>query len=290
MKVIWFVVLVVFAEAFCRLILGLGSPPLSIEHPKIEYMFKPSQNLYRFHNNIIINKYGMRSNDFAVNKIDQNESRILILGDSVVNGGSLISHEMLATTILQNRLKNTIVANISAGSWGPENQLNYIKEFGFFDADVFILVISGHDLFDVPTYKPLNPLTHPKKNPSSAFYELITRYVPRYLPTFLVKKTEVEVEAKPVKKTNSVLLEMLKLAKSKVKKVAVVYHMSKVEMSSEAGKEFYEIESLCKELKIPLINTKSKYEKKDIHKDDIHLSKLGQKVLGKIFIDLLMKD
>jgi hypothetical protein len=48
--------LAISGELFCRYILGLGDPPLSITHPTIEYMFKPNQNLKRFDNHILINQ------------------------------------------------------------------------------------------------------------------------------------------------------------------------------------------------------------------------------------------
>ncbi len=91
-------------ELFCRYILGLGTPPLSIAHPTIEYMFKPNQNLKRFDNHILINQYGMRSENISSQK-DFEEYRIIVFGDSVVNGGNLTTHENLATTIIQNQLK-----------------------------------------------------------------------------------------------------------------------------------------------------------------------------------------
>lgn len=39
------VAIVVGGEVFARLYLGLGTPPLSISHPAIEYMFKPNQDV-----------------------------------------------------------------------------------------------------------------------------------------------------------------------------------------------------------------------------------------------------
>ena len=55
-------------ELVSRIILGLGDPPLYVTHSKIEYMLKPNQNLYRFGNHIIVNNFGMRSDQFAKNK------------------------------------------------------------------------------------------------------------------------------------------------------------------------------------------------------------------------------
>ena len=180
--------LVIFAigEAFARYYLGLGTPPLSVTHARIEYMFKPNQDIYRFGNHYIVNQYGMRTIPFSKEKAN-GDFRLMVFGDSVLNGGNLTDHAALATTILNDRLsglnyKNVIVGNISAGSWGPGNWLAYAKEYGFFGADIVALVISSHDYTDNPTFQALSKNTHPTEKPISALLEGITRYLPRYLP------------------------------------------------------------------------------------------------------------
>lgn len=79
---------IVLGELFARFYLGLGDPPLSVAHPTIEYMFKPNQDVYRFGNRQLYNRYGMRSPYFDREKSDD-ELRILVIGDSVVNGGKI---------------------------------------------------------------------------------------------------------------------------------------------------------------------------------------------------------
>jgi len=179
--------LAVAGELTARYGLGLSDPPLSVAHPTIEYMFAPNQDRCRFGNRIYINRYGMRSADFPAEKTDPDEYRIMVLGDSVVNGGSLTDHENLATTMLQKQLaeemdRPVVVANASAGSWGPPNLLAYTQTHGFFDADTVLIVLSSHDAADVPTFEPLNPATHPTHTPPLALWEGMTRYLPRYLP------------------------------------------------------------------------------------------------------------
>lgn len=61
--------------------------------------------------------------------------------------------------------------------------LAYVEAFGFFDADMTVVVLSSHDADYVPTCEPLDPSTHPTAPPISALYEAIVHYVvPRYLP------------------------------------------------------------------------------------------------------------
>ncbi|MCC6134828.1 MAG: hypothetical protein IT491_05555 [Gammaproteobacteria bacterium] len=179
-------ILIGAGELFARYVLGLGDPPLSLAHDQIEYLFKPNQDVMRFGHRIIINAYGMRTENFPKAK-PAGEFRVMVFGDSVLNGGNLLDHSTLATTLLSKRLSDAlerpvVVGNISAGSWGPGNWLAYAQEYGFFDADIVMLVISSHDYADNPTFAPLNPLTHPQERPWSALWEGVTRYLPRYLP------------------------------------------------------------------------------------------------------------
>jgi lysophospholipase L1-like esterase len=282
-------------EIFARYYLGLGTPPLSVTVPKIEYMFKPNQNLYRFGNHIIINQYGMRSTSFASKK-DDGEYRIMVFGDSVLNGGNLTDHSELSTTILQDRLnetnKKTIVGNISAGSWGPGNWLAYADKYGFFGADVVVLVISSHDYADNPTFQALNKNTHPTKKPISAFFEGITRYLPRYLPqigdegsdksaTFKEKPNEQEV-----RKGLDDIRSFLKIAKNNSSKVLVLQHweISEIEKgSAKPGNQL--IKEVCESMEIFPISLEPYFRRsirngKNPYRDNIHPNQIGQQLIN----------
>ena len=93
---------VVVGELFSKFYLGLGTPPLSITHTSIEYMFKPNQSVTRFGNSFASNEYGMRSDSLAEKSLD--ELRIMVFGDSVINGGNLTDQSELATVLLQQSL------------------------------------------------------------------------------------------------------------------------------------------------------------------------------------------
>ena len=124
----------------------------------------------------------------------------MVFGDSVLNGGAQTDHEALATSVLARDLSvawqtPVVVGHISVGSWGPGNWLAYAREYGWFDADAVVLVMSSHDTADNPTFAPLNPNTHPTEWPWTAVGEGVTRYLPRYLPALL---PAVEEPEKPV--------------------------------------------------------------------------------------------
>ena len=167
-------------EWCCRSVLGLGDPPLSVAHPTIEYMLKPNGSYRRFGNSFKTNRYGMRSADMLPRKSGP-EIRILVLGDSVPNGGGLTDQDELATEIIKRTLAGKLavpvaVGNISSGSWSPPNLLAYIREYGTFEADVAVVVLNRGDLNDFPTFEPLNPNTHPTRRPFTASGEFLVRY------------------------------------------------------------------------------------------------------------------
>src|SRR5881394_1856062 len=106
-------------ELVARYGVGLGDPPLSQADPQIEYLFKPNQDCRRLGRRVAYNQYSMRSDPFPVHKADPNEIRVMVVGDSVVNGGVLTDQSELATEVLKRKLaaklnRPVVIGNISA--------------------------------------------------------------------------------------------------------------------------------------------------------------------------------
>ncbi|MEM7577525.1 MAG: SGNH hydrolase domain-containing protein [Planctomycetota bacterium] len=146
------------AELIAHYVLELGDPVLMQTHPTIEYLAQPNQDARVYGTRHLINHVGMRSDQLPA---DPATWRLLVLGDSVINGGRLTDHDALATTLAQTALGDALdqpvwVGNASAGSWGPGNWLAYVEEFGTFRADAALIVLSPHDIADVPTFDPAN--------------------------------------------------------------------------------------------------------------------------------------
>jgi hypothetical protein len=182
------VALLLVIELVARLGFGLCDPPLLVADPDMEYRFAPSQHSRMFGNEISFNRYSMRSPDFPEHKSTPDEFRVMVIGDSVIYGGTKIDQKDLATTRLQEtlqaRLKRpVVVGNIAAGSWGPPNMDAYVKRYGLFDADVVVIVVSSHDVSDAMTFAPVVGLDpdFPDRKPRSALWLIATRYLPRYL-------------------------------------------------------------------------------------------------------------
>jgi lysophospholipase L1-like esterase len=288
--------IVVASELFARLVLGLGSPPLSMSHPTIEYMFKPNQDVYRFGNRFIVNQYGMRTEPFEQNLSSNRQLRVMIFGDSVLNGGNLTDHRSLATTILARTWEDkfetdVIVGNISAGSWGPGNWLGYAKEYGFFDANAIIVVLSSHDFNDNPNFKPLNPDTHPQNPPILAIFEGITRYLPRYLPDFGSSSSQPAKTNRTKEATSQGIDDLsafLKLAQQKTSHVFVFQYPSRQEAETGQKEEGYaQIRDLCTKLDVPVFSMHSTFHSslqkgKELYRpnDPIHPNEAGQKLIA----------
>lgn len=290
-------------ELFARYFLGLGHPPLSQAHPTIEYLFKPNQDVRRFGNHFSTNRYGMRSADFPPQKQTPTELRIMVYGDSVVNGGNLTDQSRLATSLLQNRLTNdlhrpVIVGNISAGSWGPPNELAYLRQYGFLDADIAVLVLSSSDYDDAPTFEPLDPMTHPTQAPVSALWEGITRYLPRYLNGRVINEAgTVPVTHVPNKTDMEVSLgaerEFLQSARGRGVRILLVQHWTASELKSGQPLEGHAmIRDVATSESVPVADDVDPLRARiasgqNPYRDDIHVNETGQSVLEQLLLEQL---
>jgi lysophospholipase L1-like esterase len=290
--------LLVSAELLSRFVLGLGTPPLYVADPQIEYMLKPDQNVRRFGNHILVNHWGMRSPDFPLHKTNPDEIRILVMGDSVINGGSVIDQALLSTSLLQKRLQASlgrpvVIGNASAGSWGPGNWLAYVQRYGFFDADLVLLLVNSGDYADNPTFAPLDA-NHPDTQPLFALQEAVFRYLPGYLPT-LTKATANQVTTispAEVARGRSDLGQFLSLAEAgSTRKVMVFHHPDRPEfLANKYLTGHAEMRVLSQELDIPFIDLYPAYAKQgaNLYRDGIHHNVQGQKVLADALHDAVL--
>lgn len=168
MRVLFYLlaVLVMFgaAEAVLRFGVGLGDPPLVFLDADTEYELVPSKVYYRYHNRIEINSFGMRATDHSTHGNPQ-ETRVLLIGDSVVYGNHFldqaetISYQMARALSVEHGAAacQMRIMPAAASSWGPENQVAYVSKTGLLDADLGILLVSAHDLYDVKGASPFLP-------------------------------------------------------------------------------------------------------------------------------------
>ncbi len=173
----------IILEIFLRLAFGFGNPLLYVSDRKIGYLLAPNQNVRRFGNRIQINEYSMRSDAIAATRPDST-LRVLMIGDSIANGGWWTDQkdtlsEMLATYLKTSKSASVEVLNASANSWSPRSELAYLQHFGLFQAQVLVLVINTDDLFaTAPTSLPVgHDRNYPDRKPLLALAEVISRYL-----------------------------------------------------------------------------------------------------------------
>jgi lysophospholipase L1-like esterase len=282
----------VAGELFARFYLGLGDPPLSQADPEIEYLFKPDQNCRRFGRHIQYNHYSMRSDDFPAHKTDPNELRVLVVGDSIVNGGVLTDQAEVGTALLQRRLaadlkRPVVVGNVSAGSWGPPNELAYLKRFGLFDADVVVIVLSSHDASDAPTFAPtvdVDP-AFPGHKPPLALWDGFSRYVlPKLTKTAASNEgfiaTSQPAGGADVDTCMAALRQMIEMTRAAGAKVIVAQHRGLTELAKpDPG-----YESIAREARRDGVEPLDLGPAFDAagrpYRDDLHPNPAGQKVLA----------
>jgi hypothetical protein len=284
-----FLGLLLATECYCRFHLGFGDPPLSIADPEIEYLFAPNQHLRRFGNRIDYNAWSMRSDDFPVQKNQASELRVMVFGDSVVNGGVLTDQRDIATSILQRQLglflgRQVVVGNISAGSWGPPNMLAYARHFGLFQAAVVVIVVSSHDYADAPTFEPVvgvNP-DFPSHRPWCATWEAITRYLPRYLPAM---KSETPVVRPPnpkdIDESLGALGDLIRLAQKNGAKVILAQHLDLQELPPGHLEEGHDaIAKVAREAGVEPFDLEGKDASAALFRDHIHPNQAGQALIA----------
>jgi uncharacterized protein (UPF0216 family) len=284
-------VLLLVGELIARYGLGLGTPPLTVTHPRMEYIFAPNQDVRRFGNRQLYNELSMRNAPIS----DWGEARrILVFGDSVLNGGNLTDHEALATTMASQTIGDAVFANISAGSWGLDNIFGWIETYGLLDAGTAILVLSSHDAGDRPSFAALNALTHPTARPASALVEAVTRYLPRYMPKRLADLVRSDSSQLPDIETEYVGREGIEVLPELVDRFAnegvrlrVVLHATLTERQLSDDDALAVLSDGFEERAVPVLRLADFDDNNEIaaiYRDDIHINNGGQVVLERALL------
>jgi hypothetical protein len=227
-------------EVVLRWAWGFGSPVLYEWDGRFEYRMVPGQRVMRFGKLIETDSRGLRGPELPTQQTDQAELRILVVGDSVVNGGSHVDQSRLGTVLLQEFLDErltqpVVVVNVSANSWGPANQVEFLKAFGTFDADIAIVVASSHDLVDVPVHSAQARANSGNtfNAPWSALTEVAGLAWARLAPSGDAAPPD-ENDTKLAAECLTSFEELLSFLNANTKKVAVAMHWDRNEQAANA--------------------------------------------------------
>lgn len=287
------IALLVGAELVLRFGYGFCHAVLYRTDPQFEYIAIP-QDTKRFGNHIFYNSFSQRNEEIT----SADSVIILGFGDSVLNGGTQVDNDSLATTKLTNYLskkahRKTKVLNISSQSWGPDNCYAYLMKYGNFNSRGMFMVLSSHDAYDNIDFQKVVGVhpSFPEKQYHLAVVELVERYlIPKFFPEN-EKKTSDNGLGIDKKKPNSVfnpgIAAFWKYAKQHKIPFIIYLHADADELKnrtySDSGRQ---IIAFCDKNQIPLIKELDYHLlDKDAYRDGIHLSNKGQDDMYKILRD-----
>lgn len=284
---------VVFLGNMISYFLGFGQAPLVVLDNEIEYYLKPQMSYKRFGNDIIVNRYSMRSVDFD---LDEKPPFYAVIGDSVVYGEHTLDQTQTLAFLLNKQLKeqlqdeSIVVGSIAASSWGPANMLAYYERFGPFIGNTVFLVLSSHDRSDIPFMtRRLTP--YRVEEPISALFDFLQSAGER-----IEDKVRGDFIELPFKKRLSLseasLENLLEILKRDYTKVVMVFHATRKEAmsGSSKGETYYKI--IAKKHNLEFFSTMHFYkelysEGVRPHGDNIHLTWQGNKRLSQKLLELI---
>ncbi|MFC5412544.1 hypothetical protein ACFPMF_24680 [Larkinella bovis] len=266
---------------------GLTTYPLYDASAEFEYVLKPNQRVTIYRNRFETNTFSMRSKPVS----SGDSTVVLLLGDSVVNGGNAVDQDSLASSLLEEELflkygKKIRVLNISDKTWSPDNVVAYLKKFGLFQADMLLLVANSGDAFDPMTFRPVVGVapTHPAENHLFAWQSLWDKMAPMLMEKIAVKPEIVPLVEKkePFVKGFS---DLDSLAHRLQIPLSLYLHRTQSELRAHTLDEGgVAIVDFCKRKQIPFtINT----FQSDFFIDDIHLNHKGQRALAKDLLPII---
>ena len=289
------------AELFLRLHYGLCDAVLMRADDDYEYIAQPSQDRRRFGNRVLYNSLSMRSEELREGSV-----RLLFLGDSILNGGTLTDHEHLATTLLSRRLGSDLrrdvqVLNVSAGSWGPDNCFAWLKRHGDFGARAIVLVVSSHDAHDTMTFVPVvgRLKYYPTRQYPLAVLELWDRYLFPSSSVFHQTKADADAQFRRehhIERTsvpfNPGFQALAEYAREKSIPFAVYLHASAGELAAQSydadGKA---IRTFAESRGLPLVQDLGSGLSMECYRtnDGLHYGDAGQSLMAELLYPFCLK-
>lgn len=201
--------------------------------------------------------------------------RVLVLGDSVVNGGVQIGQDETATALATAAdHEGREWAQAAAGGWGTPNELGWLQRYGErVEAERVVLVISTHDLSEYYRFGHLSGRTHPTAAPMCAVSDLVFTYGARFLPS-----DDPTVHDGP--RCLAALSGIADWCRAKGLPLSIVVHAARDEaVPADAI-------AACRRLGIEPTVDFADADKAGGYVDGIHLSKAGQRHLADVLIGL----
>ncbi|MEM8780313.1 MAG: SGNH/GDSL hydrolase family protein, partial [Cyanobacteria bacterium P01_G01_bin.49] len=227
-----------------------------------------------------------------------------LIGDSIANGAWWTDQKetisALITQNLEKQLSQKIeVLNASANSWGPRNQLAYLRKFGTFESQVIILLMNTDDFFaTAPTSLGVGKdRNYPEKQPSSAIGEVLERLF--YRPQPIPGMAEVLGEKGDRVGFNLQAIEKMKAIATQNNSHFIIA-LTPLKREIETEPRDYEKRARQRlqdwkneqNVNVPLIDFLPIFEKQadtnNLYRDHIHLSPLGNQLVSEEISQLIV--
>ncbi|WNZ23542.1 SGNH/GDSL hydrolase family protein [Leptolyngbya sp. NK1-12] len=283
---------------------GFGNPLIYIADPQIGYLLAPNQQTRRFGKRIAINQYSMRSPNITATRPPET-LRVLLLGDSIVNGGWWTDQSQTISALLQQQLQSQSlpyhqveVLNASANSWAPRNQLAYLQRFGSFEAQMIVLVINTDDLFAAaPTSVVVGrDRNYPNRKPVLGLIEVLQRYLLKPKP--IPELAAVQAEAGDRVGANLAAVQQIQQLAEKQNAKFMLLMTPLLREVEPPGPRDYEqkarqrLQAFAQTNRIPLIDClplfNSLKQPETIYRDHIHLNPSGNQRVSTLILQQIL--
>lgn len=313
-------IVLILVEYLLRWGFGLGRPLLYVPDEAIGYYLAPNQVTRRFGQHIAINQFGQRSDPISADRPPQT-LRLMLLGDSLVNGGWWTDQAATLSAMVQRDLEQVYhqdpspthlsslltpllpappdqpwqtiqVLNVAANSWGPRNQLAYLERFGCFQSQALVLIMNTDDFFGTQPRPEVvgRDLNYADHYPPSALVELWTRspLAKRWHPSPPSPPPENDLVS-----TNLQALQAIhRYSHDQACPLALVLSPLKRELALDGGPRPYEIEARARlqawveSAGIPYLDLLPQFnatpDPHGLYRDHIHLSDRGTRLVSQL--------
>jgi hypothetical protein len=283
---------IVLLELVLRFGLGLGDPPLVVKDPKIEYRLVPAASYSRFGNSIEINSFGMRGPEVSEQASDT-ERRIILIGDSVVYGNHFIDQHETISAQLTSMLEDLpemagcqpVALAAAASSWGPVNQAAFLSEIGTLDAEIAVLIVSSHDLYDTPIPGDA-VIPYRLRKPFGAIGDAVQIGFERLVGQGHVRNTSI-----PLAERREATLQALDQMNLQIRQQGIsailVYHPTTLERNRALAREHADFSDWARQKGVDFEILDGPQFDASLYRDHIHPSAEGAKAIAQVLAELI---
>lgn len=271
--------------------LGLGNFPVYQVDPEIGYIAAPSQS------GKFLNKNDWHFNDLSMGNSQNfspgDKNNLLLIGDSIVQGGNPYKHSDKLGPQLQNQIQSEWnVWSVGAPSWGFLNQQEYLKRYPQVLSAIqgIVWIFNSGDFQDRSTW--WTDATHPRYKPFFLSYYALNKYLlegklqPSYPSLLFWIRPPQPASQKPLDAQWDVFTNELQNLKnySLIQKWVILYPNQNEHAHPQ--QDFYQ--SLADRLQTQLTEEnwgfldlrKSEHWKQEYYRDFIHPTPEGNRVLS----------